>query len=344
MPSPRLVAPDHHPRAYYHCMSRVVDGRFIFGPDERMQFLKLLREYSEFCQIRVLTFAIMSNHFHLLLEVPRPPESMPTAEETLTALAKLSSTQGHESFRQQLEFLRSHHDQERELALLSRIHARRWNLSAFMQVLKQRFSRWYNLRMGRKGTLYEARFKSVLVEGPGQALATIAAYIDLNPVRAGVTNSAQDANWTGCRLASRGDAVALQGIQGIVRSLDGGLELSPGDALTRYRAHLSLRSINADDSAGAAPLASPLRHPRVRLEILRALKDGDLVTPNEYLQVRVRPFHDGVILGTRAFVNEIFHANRRRFGPRRTSGARQLPRWPGRSLFTLRRLRLRVFG
>ncbi|MCX6875776.1 MAG: hypothetical protein NTW21_18500 [Verrucomicrobia bacterium] len=48
-----------------------------------------------------------------------------------------------------------------------------------------RFSQWYNQTTGRKGILWEARFKSVLVED-GTASRAIAAYIDLNPVRAGM--------------------------------------------------------------------------------------------------------------------------------------------------------------
>ena len=54
-----------------------------------------------------------------------------------------------------------------------------------MKELKQRFSRWHNRRVGRKGPVWEDRYKSVQVEDDETALRTIAAYIDLNPVRAG---------------------------------------------------------------------------------------------------------------------------------------------------------------
>ena len=50
--------------------------------------------------------------------------------------------------------------------------------------LKQRFSRWYNKRMERFGTLWAERFTSVVVEDSTAALRTVAAYIDLNPIRA----------------------------------------------------------------------------------------------------------------------------------------------------------------
>ncbi len=70
--------------------------------------------------------------------------------------------------------------------LRERFLRRMWSLSAFMQAVKQRFSQWLNTRDGRAGTLWEGRFKSVLVEGTARTLATMAAYIDLNPVRAGI--------------------------------------------------------------------------------------------------------------------------------------------------------------
>jgi hypothetical protein len=45
----RLKAPDHHPLAYYHCVSRVVDRQFVLGPEEKEEFVRLLRLYEEFC-------------------------------------------------------------------------------------------------------------------------------------------------------------------------------------------------------------------------------------------------------------------------------------------------------
>ena len=63
---------------------------------------------------------------------------------------------------------------------------RLYDLSAFVGEIKQRFSQWYNLRSERKGPLWEDRFKSVLVQGEPGVLATVAAYIDLNAVRAGI--------------------------------------------------------------------------------------------------------------------------------------------------------------
>ena len=54
----------------YHCVSRVVDRRFIFGREEKDVFVKMMREYEAFCGVRVLAYCVMSNHFHVLVEVP----------------------------------------------------------------------------------------------------------------------------------------------------------------------------------------------------------------------------------------------------------------------------------
>jgi putative transposase len=78
---PRVKADGH---GFYHCVSRVVEGRFIFqisghGSAEAERFIKLMRRLEAFSGVRVLTYALMSNHFHLLCEVPEP-KSLSEAE------------------------------------------------------------------------------------------------------------------------------------------------------------------------------------------------------------------------------------------------------------------------
>ena len=90
-------------------------------------------------------------------------------------------------------------------ALVAEIHARftyrMHNLSEFMKTLLQRFTRWFNRTHKRSGTLWEERFKSVIVES-GIAARTMAAYIDLNPVRAGMVADPAEYRWS-----SYGEAV-----------------------------------------------------------------------------------------------------------------------------------------
>ncbi len=59
--------------AYYHCVSRIVDRRFVVEAREKEIFVRLMRGYEAYCGVRIITFCVMSNHFHILLEVPRRP-------------------------------------------------------------------------------------------------------------------------------------------------------------------------------------------------------------------------------------------------------------------------------
>jgi putative transposase len=59
--------------AIYHCISRVVNRRFVFENREREYFRMFMRMQENFSGCRVLSYCIMSNHFHILLEVPPMP-------------------------------------------------------------------------------------------------------------------------------------------------------------------------------------------------------------------------------------------------------------------------------
>ena len=188
MRQPRLKAPDDLPVAYYHCVSRVVNREFVLGEAEKEQFCKYLRHCEDFCGVRVVTYCVMSNHFHILLEAPKRPEVLPGDEELLAKLKRAYSGLGFATIRQHLTMLREAGAQADAESYRETFFARMWDVSAFMKALKQRFTQWFNGQHRRKGTLWEERYRSVLVEGAGEALAAMAAYIDLNPVRAGMVS------------------------------------------------------------------------------------------------------------------------------------------------------------
>jgi putative transposase len=54
----------------YHCVSRICDKAFRINEEEKGVFVRLMRGYERFCQVEILTFCVMSNHFHLLVRVP----------------------------------------------------------------------------------------------------------------------------------------------------------------------------------------------------------------------------------------------------------------------------------
>ena len=338
----RWLAPPDQPGAVYHCHSRVVDRQYILGDAEKEIFRSLMQELAEFCQVRILTFCLMSNHFHILVDVPRPPDQLPSAEETLEALSRLTGCQDVGAARQRLGSIREAKDPDAEALWLAGYHARRWNLSSFMKLLKQRFSAVYNRRVGRKGTLWEERFKSVLVEGEGRALVTMAAYIDLNPVRAGLVRDPKEYRWNGYSEAVAGKSEANAGLQRIVRALQRTSEVDPGEALEAYRQHLfvegseSREALDEDGRTARGAIAHEA--------VLRVLAEKGRLSTAEYLRCRVRYFCDGAVFGSRAFVEEIFRSSRDRFGPRRKSGARPMRGMQEKGMFTVRALRVRVFG
>ncbi len=351
MRQPRLKAPANHPVAHYHCLSRVVDRQFVFGPLEREQFVRYMREYEAFCGVRILTYCVLSNHFHLLVEVPKRPEQLPGAEALIEKLEGLS---GHTlragELRQQVERLRQAGDEAGEQALRERLCALMWDVSAYMKLVKQRFTQWFNRQKGRKGTLWEERFRSVLVESTGAALEAMAGYIDLNPVRAGLVTDPKEYRWCGYGEAVAGGELAREGILAVMGGKRGesvakneAKELAKGEvkkALERYRVQLFGMG---EAREGTTAEGVMIRKGFTREEVLAEVDRKGRLEMAEYLRLKVRYFADGAVLGTRGYVEEVFRAYRDRFGEKRKSGARRM-RGVEAELYTLRELKVRVLG
>ncbi|MBK8095125.1 MAG: transposase [Verrucomicrobiaceae bacterium] len=161
----RLKAPKYHPIAYYHCVSRVVDRAFRLQETEREMFVGFMRMYEKLCQVRVVTFCVLSNHFHVLVEVPRRPEVLPTEEEVLGIVAAAFGRNVAHSVRAEVAHFHQIGAHEEARKIIDSFTARMWDISFFMKSLKQRFTQWFNKKHERKGTLWEERYKSTLVEG-----------------------------------------------------------------------------------------------------------------------------------------------------------------------------------
>jgi putative transposase len=336
MRQPRLKAPADHPTAYYHCVSRIVNRDFVLQRPEREMFSALMRMYEKLCQVRVVTFCVLSNHFHLLVEVPQRPEVMPGEEEVLRIIAgSLGKTTAH-LVRVQLQQLREAGAPEAAQRVLNSWTTRMWDISAFMKSLKQRFTQWFNKQHGRKGTLWEERYKSTLVEGGGDALAMTAAYIDLNPVRAGLVKDPKDYRWCGYAQAVAGVVMARRGLEVASRAQLQGVR--PEQGLIEHYRRLLFTWGQAGKAGGKIS----------REEARKVLSKGGRLPVAEVLRCKVRYFTDGAVLGSRGYVEAIFKAKRGRFGEKRQDGARKMRGLEApegkEGLFTLRDLRVRVFG
>lgn len=314
--------------AIYHCISRVVDRQFVLGEEEKEQFVAYMRLYEKFCQVRVLAFCVMSNHFHLLLEVPSPPEDRGASwsdEKLLKHLECLYPAAQLKEIRWKLNHFRSRDNHKAAEALRESFFYRMWDLSQFMKTLKQRFTRWFNRHHGRKGTLWEERFKSVLVED-GHAARTMAAYIDLNPTRAGVVKDPKDYRWCSYGEAGAGKARSREGLQRVLFEKECSVtceEIAAEMLLSWRKAAYRYRQILFTDLNRHKANFDPEKIPQL--------------TEGQALHCRVRYFVDGLAIGSKSFVDELFTMTRGRFGERRHSGARRLRRIKT-SLRTLRDL------
>jgi REP element-mobilizing transposase RayT len=194
----------------------------LLGDAEKEQFVKYMRLYEAFCGVRVLSFCVMTNHFHLLVEVP-PKMDQELSDEAL--INRLSLLYSKDYVGQVGVMLRELAESttptgRKEYAELREKFTRRmWDLGSFMKTLKQRFTTWYNARHGRCGTLWEARYKSVLVES-GHAARVMSAYIDLNPVRAGMVKKPENYRWCGYTEAVAGGRRGALARRGIARMME----------------------------------------------------------------------------------------------------------------------------
>ena len=194
----------------FNLTSRVVERRFALGDVEKEKFRAIMRMQEKFTGCRVLAYCVMSNHFHILLEVPPMPERPDGSgkpglsdAELLKRLAVYYGEGDVAEVAAELEESRKAGDLEWVEKIHARYTYRMYDLSEFMKTLLARFTRWFNRTHERTGTLWEERFKSVIVES-GDAARMIAAYIDLNPVRAGIVEEPADYHWSSYGEATGG--------------------------------------------------------------------------------------------------------------------------------------------
>lgn len=274
--------------AVYHCMTRTVNGEFLLKGREKEVLRKMIRQVADFCGVEVLTYCIMSNHFHVLVKVP---SGQPVPDSELMRRYKVlypkPTKYQQASIGIMLAQLKA--GGEETEAIRRKLLARMSDVSEFMKALKQRFSVWYNRSHRRYGTLWAERFKSVLVEGRGNPLQTMAAYIDLNPVRAGLVEDPKDYRFCGYAEAVAGVAVATRGLIHIwsdhgAKQVDSALQ-----------AHRMLIFGRHASEAGLPEMT--------RERALKILDEENGELPKAaILRCRIRYFTDGVILGSAEFV------------------------------------------
>lgn len=302
--------------AVYHCISRTVAGELMLDGEAKEVFRRMLWTVADFSGVEVLAYCLMSNHFHVLVRTPEG-EKIPTTEllRRYTVLYRQNTSPDHPDPQIMKVILENGGaDAERWRGRLER---RMGDVSEFIKTLKQRFSVWYNKRHRRFGTLWSERFKSVLVENSRFALQTVAAYIDLNPVRAHLVVDPAEYRWCSYAEALAGKTEARNGLVAVV-------DASAGDgqgALESYRVTLFAKGAqarNAGDGVVDAAVGERIRaeHGRISHADLR--------------RHRIGYFTDGAVIGSESFVRRVGETLGLRSAPRTGSLSSQEERRLGK--------------
>ena len=169
----RLIIKDES--TVYHVMSRTALDGFPLDDVEKDFMLDLIKRYATLYLVEILGFSLMGNHFHILVKM------FPDYE-----FADEDVKQRYDLF----------YGDERVLAdgQIPSLRVKLSSLSEFMREIKVGFTRYYNRRHNRRGYFWGDRFKSVIVE-KGETLINCLAYIDLNPVRAGLVDRPEKYRW-----------------------------------------------------------------------------------------------------------------------------------------------------
>ncbi|MCX6845109.1 MAG: hypothetical protein NTU84_00835, partial [Verrucomicrobia bacterium] len=350
--------------------------RFVLGAQEKEKFRTLMRMYEKFSGCRVTSYCLMDNHFHLLLEVPPMPKNSlsnagpSNASLSDTELLQRLSALYNEAFvatvAKELADARQlvKAGLAEESVVVAQIHERftyrMHDLGEFMKGLLQRYTQWHNRIHERSGRLWEDRFKSVIVED-GVAARTMAAYIDLNPIRAGLVTDPAEYRWSSYGEAIGGGAkgngktarAGLVRAWGAHKGMLADAVLWPGEISRAYRKMLMAHAVEKT-SESIGPDGSLVRkttrkgipkepHKQLTPEEQAAKQERDGEIPiARMLQHRIRYFTDGAVIGSRIFVDEAFAKSRSRFGPKRNSGARKMrgdASAAGTTLWSMRDLR-----
>ena len=289
--------------ACYHVMSRTAGGEFLFGDLEKEAFRKMMWRLAEFTGVEILTYALMDNHFHLLVKVPqrekwlRRFDGEDGEEKLLDHLSTLYSKAFVRQVRNEIDTLRKQSREKEVTVLLDRFKRRFCDLSLFVKELKERFSRWFNKVNGRRGTLWMDRFKSILVED-GDALRVMAAYIDLNPVRAGLVTDPADFRWTGYGEAMRGSRRAKRGLCKIVGAPQDSWDTRAGEL---YRCWLYEEGVSVPEKDTMTGGVRPKLKQGFTVKKMTEVKNRASVR----LCQRISALTNGIALGSESFVDQL---------------------------------------
>ena len=301
-------------KAVYHVMSRTALDGFPIKDAEKDFMLDLIKRFSSLYFTEILGFCLMGNHFHLLVKM------IPDNQFTDKEIQKRFETfygDSREFSEGQIPYLREK---------LS-------SLSEFMREIKVGFARYYNRRYNRRGYFWGDRFKSVIVD-QGETLVNCLAYIDLNPLRAGLVDRPEDYRWNslGYHLQTDNKDQFLSTDFGLKEfnppPADQGLK-GQKERIRRYRRYVyEAGAIKRTDNKQVKVIDDKIvaKERRKDFEISRISR----------FRHRTRYFTDSGIIGSKEFVNEKYQRLKHLFHSKHEKKPKPIKGLEG--LYSLKRL------
>ncbi|MGB9436647.1 MAG: hypothetical protein WCB15_01790 [Desulfobacterales bacterium] len=258
----------------YHVMSRTALDGFPLGDIEKDFMLDLIKRYSALYFVEILGFCLMGNHFHILIKTL--PEYKFSDQDIKKRYVAFYGD-----------------DRVFTDGLIPPLRAKLSSLSEFVREIKVGFARYYNKRHNRRGYFWGDRFKSVIVD-KGETLVNCLAYIDLNPLRAGIVSLPEDYRWN-----SLGYHVQTNNRDNFL-STDFGLKefnvKSEKDRIRRYRRYVY--------EAGAVNRPEKGKTKVIGDRILEKERNRKFeLSRSDRFRYRTRYFTDSGIIGSKEFVS-----------------------------------------
>jgi len=201
--------------AYYHCISRCVRRAFLCGEDpisgdsyahRRGWVEKRLLFLASVFAIDVCAYAVMSNHLHVVLHINLEKAAQWSTLEVLQRWHKL-----HKGTLFTQQYVQGEALSEFALSLVEAsaetFRNRLMDISWFMKELNEPIARQANAEDNCTGRFWEGRFKSQALLDEAALIACM-AYVDLNPLRANISNTPEDSDFTS--LKKRVDSAKKQ--------------------------------------------------------------------------------------------------------------------------------------
>ena len=182
---------------WYHCVTRCVRRAFLLGEgaDDRKQWIEnRLEELAQVFAVSVAGFAVLDNHLHVLARLDPDVAAGWSDEEVVRRWGRLFPPRN--AARQALPVSDAWvQAQLQNAAWVATARQRLQSLSWLMKCLKEPLARMANRQENARGAFFEGRFKSIAILDDEALLATC-AYIDLNPVAAGLAAAPEGAEHT----------------------------------------------------------------------------------------------------------------------------------------------------